>query len=78
MSIRYVRDKVCMTCGGPCGMNSLYCGPCGHSRGGRTGGFCKTDDPPGWEEHLQRLADRAKARLPLFNYGGVSWPHRDG
>ena len=23
-------------------------------------------DPPGWEQHLDRLAQRAAARLPLF------------
>jgi hypothetical protein len=26
----------------------------------------RDDWPPGWEEHLRRLAERARRRLPLF------------
>jgi hypothetical protein len=26
----------------------------------------RRDQPPGWEEHLMRLAERAKRRQPLF------------
>lgn len=43
---------LCGTCYRVCGLRRLY--------------EARDDWPPWWEEHLRRLAARARRRLPLF------------
>jgi hypothetical protein len=49
------------------GANDLgLCDGCHHVRGIRRLYEARDDWPPWWEEHLRRLAERARRRLPLF------------
>jgi hypothetical protein len=42
------------------------CDRCHRVRGIRRLYRPRGDEPPWWEEHLRRLAERARRRLPLF------------
>jgi len=49
------------------GDNDLgLCDDCYRVRGIRRLYAARDDWPPWWEEHLRRLADRARRQLPLF------------
>lgn len=60
-------NKNCEHCERPATRDELgLCPRCGSVAGIRVLYLRRRDWSPQWEEHLRQLAQRAKARLPLF------------
>jgi len=60
--VQHARQRYCWAC-----RRSLKSEGRRNRRAGRTSaGSCQAPDPPAWSEHLEGLAERAAARLPLF------------
>jgi hypothetical protein len=68
MSLALSVPAPCQHCGrAAAGSNALgLCDACFRVRGLRRLYEPHDDWPPWWEEHLRRLADRARRQLPLF------------